>query len=377
MSPSRFTARHLQQQRILQHMYQSPRRFENGLLSFHYPLYVADDAELEYFLGGLAKSVTHAVSDVAKTAGKAVGGAVKGVGKVVSAVDKVIPTQLLTTGLRYMGPVGWAIQAGLGAAQAAAEGRNVFQGAVRSLASDPVSRFYIDAAVAAGRGENVFKAAQKAAQAGIGDMRKSLQFAAMVAPFIPGIGTGVAAALSAANALAAGQPITDALIAAARGALPGGAIAQVAFDTAMNIAKGKNIGKSLLESARSQVPGGPAAQAAFDTALALAKGKSIQEAAFAGAGRLLPPSPFAADALSFVKSVASGQNIQKAALSTVGNVVLNRINRQIGPVVSSTKGAIARATQHELPEIWVALEAPVSGDWMRTHGGIVVMDAYV
>src|SRR5450432_2804977 len=102
MSPSRFTARHLQQQRILQHMYSSPRRFDNGLLSFHYPLYVADDDELEYFLGHLMKSVSHAVSDVAKTAGKAVGGVAKGVGKVVSAVDKVIPTQLLTSGLKFM-----------------------------------------------------------------------------------------------------------------------------------------------------------------------------------------------------------------------------------------------------------------------------------
>src|SRR5262245_37870962 len=110
MSPSRFTARHLQQQRMLKLLYQSPRRFDNGLLSFHYPLYVADDAELEYFLGSLAHSVSHAVSNVAHAAGKAVGGVAKSVGKVVSTVDKVIPTSLLTTGLRYMGPAGWAIQ---------------------------------------------------------------------------------------------------------------------------------------------------------------------------------------------------------------------------------------------------------------------------
>ncbi len=63
----------------------------------------------------------------------------------------------------------------------------------------------------------------------------------MVAPFVPGVGTGIGAALGAANALASGQPITQVLISAARGALPGGAIAQGAFDVAMNLAKGKNI----------------------------------------------------------------------------------------------------------------------------------------
>jgi hypothetical protein len=47
------------------------------------------------------------------------------------------------------------------------------------------------------------------------------QFAAMVAPFVPGIGTGIGAELGAANALAAGEPITDALLAAARSAIPG------------------------------------------------------------------------------------------------------------------------------------------------------------
>src|SRR6516165_2699001 len=236
--------------------------------------------------------------------------------------------------------MGMAMRAGMGALKAAADGKNVFQGAMRSLAADPVSRFYVDAASAAARGENVLKVAQKAVQAGIGDLRQSLQFAAMVAPFIPGVGTGVAAALGAANALAAGRPITEALIAAARSAVPGGAIAQMAFDTAMNLARGKKLSESLFDSARSQLPGGPAAQAAFDAALALAKGKSIQDAAFAATGRLLPPSPYAADALNFVKKVAAGENIQRAALSTVGNIVLNRIQSQVGPLFARMRGRI-------------------------------------
>jgi len=231
------------QQEVLQEMFESPELLNEGLPSFEYLLYMEDE-ELDHFLG----SVVHRFARAAKSLAKTAGGAVKTVGKGLSAVDKIIPMSVLTSGLAWT-PAGMALRAGLGAAQASASGKNVFQGAVRSLAGTPVTRFYVDTAMAAARGENVVKAMQKAAQGQIGDLRKSLQFAAMVAPFIPGLGSGVAAALGAANALAAGQPISEALIAAARSAVPGGAVAQLAFDTAMNLAKGKNIGESLLNSA--------------------------------------------------------------------------------------------------------------------------------
>jgi hypothetical protein len=371
---------------ILQELYESPELLNEGLSSFEYPLFVADDEELEDFLGRLVRR-----------AGKAVGGVAKTVGKGLSTIDKLVPVSTLVS----MTPVGAAFRAGLGAVQAAAEGRNVFQGAMRSLADSPGMRFLVDTGAAAARGENILKAAQKAAQAGIGDVRKSLQFAAMVAPFVPGIGSGVAAALGAANALASGQPITEALIAAARSAVPGGAIAQAAFDTAMNLAKGKNVGEALLASARSRLPGGPAAQAAFDAAVAVAKGKNLQDAAFAAAGRILPASPYAADALSFVRKVASGQNVQRAALSTVGNHILNRIERQTGPIRSSARtgvGSVASklaasqaaraaafagaplrprpsfpARSRELSEIKLGARPAPAGRWVRRDGYVIVL----
>lgn len=382
-----FSAPRSSQQEILEELYESSELLNEGLVSFEYPLFVADDEELDYFLGRLVRR-----------AGKAIGGVAKTVGRGLSAIDKLVPVSTLVN----MTPVGMAFRAGLGAAQAAAEGRNVFQGAMRSLADSPGARFLVDTGTAAARGENIVKAAQKAAQAGIGDVRKSLQFAAMVAPFIPGIGTGVAAALGAANALASGQPITAALIEAARSALPGGAIAQVGFDTAMNLAKGKNVGEALLASARSRLPGGPAAQAAFDAAVALARGKRLQDAAFAAAGRILPPSPYAADALSFVRKVTSGQNIQRAALSTVGNHILNRIERQTGPIRPSARAgvrqvpsrvvgsqraraaALARARQRpRLPfpgrsrelseEIELGAQEAQVGRWVRREGYLMVL----
>ncbi len=327
---------------VLQELYEAPRQPNEDLLNLEYSFLLADDEELDYFLGRIFRSVRKAAGSVAKGVGKAAGGVAKTVGKGLSAVDKVVPISLLTSGLSWT-PLGLAARAGLGAVQAAGEGRNVFQGALRSLARDPITRFYVDTGVAAARGQNILKAAEKAYKAGIGDFRKSLQLATMVAPFIPGIGTGVAAALGAATALANGERITDALIAGARSAVPGGAIAQLAFDTAVNLARGKNFGEALLNSARSRLPGGPAAQAAFDAAITLAKGKSLQDAAFAATGRLLPKSPYAADALSFVKKVASGQNIQRAALSSLGNHVLNRIERKAGPLFSKTRRRFPKA----------------------------------
>ncbi|MGR9107999.1 MAG: hypothetical protein ACU843_13805 [Gammaproteobacteria bacterium] len=160
------------------------------------------------------------------------------------------------------------------------------------------------------------------ARAGIEDVKEQLKFAEMVAPFVPGIGTGVAAALGAANALASGKPITDSMIAAARSAIPGGRLAQTGFDLGMNLVRGKNLSQAMLATARSQLPGGRTAQVAFDTGIAIAQGRKIQAAAYAAAGRILPPSPYAANALSFARAASRGHNIQHAALSAVGRRVL-------------------------------------------------------
>lgn len=309
-----------------------------------------DEGEEDLFLGKIGRSLSRTVSTVGRVAGRGVktvvpasirrtveragrtaGGVVRGIDKTVSKVAKYTPLPYVAKALSRT-PLGMAVKAGVGGLTAAAKGENFFKGAARSLKSDPLLGFVANVA----SGQNVLRAAQQAAKAGINDVREQLRFAQMVAPFIPGIGTGVAAALGAANALAAGRPITAALIEAARSAVPGGVVAQAAFDMAVNLAKGKTLTQAALETARNRLPGGPAAQAAFDTAVALSQGKRIQEAALAGAGRVLPPSPYAADALSFAKSVAAGRNLQQAALSTAGNRVLQRMNREVGELESSS-----------------------------------------
>ncbi len=284
----------------------------------------------EAFLGKAFRRATRAVGSVAKTASRTVGSAAKGVGKAASTVGRIIPVGQIADAAARMAsatPLGMATRAAYGAIGAAAQGKNVFRGAVRSLAPDPGTRFLLDTATGVARGENIWQAAKRAGQAGIHDVRERLRFAEMVAPFIPGVGTGIGAALGAANALANGRPITDALIAAARGALPGGKLSQTAFDTAVNLARGKNLAQAALEAARAQLPGGPAAKAAFDAAIALGQGKNLQEAAWKAAGKLMPPSPYAADALAFAQRVTRGENLQTAALSVAGNRVRQKMQQ--------------------------------------------------
>src|SRR5258705_3680588 len=152
------TPPHSYQQEVLQEMYESDELFNEGLPSFEYLLYM-DDEELDYLLGRVFRSVAKAAGGVAKAAG----GVAKTVGKGLSAIDKIVPISVLTSGLAWT-PVGMAVRAGLGAAQAAASGKNGLQGAARSLASTPVPRFYVDTALAAERGKNMSQAGEKSAQ---------------------------------------------------------------------------------------------------------------------------------------------------------------------------------------------------------------------
>ena len=86
------TARRSDQQEVLQELYESPEVLNEGLLSFAYPLFIADGEELDYFLGKLIRS-----------AGKAIGGIAKTIGKGVSAIDKVVPVSCAQHWSRCLG----------------------------------------------------------------------------------------------------------------------------------------------------------------------------------------------------------------------------------------------------------------------------------
>jgi hypothetical protein len=95
--------------------------------------------------------------------------------------------------------------------------------------------------------------------------------------FVPGIGTGVSAGLGAAVVLSKGRPIDEAVLAAVKGSVPGGPVAQMVLSASYRMAKGQKVTDVMLATAREQLP--PAAQKVFDVGIAFGKGKKLQDIA--------------------------------------------------------------------------------------------------
>jgi len=168
-----------------------------------------------------------------------------------------------------------------------------------------------------------------------------------VISFVPGIGTGVSAAIGAGLALAEGKNITEAMVAGVRGAIPGGPAAAAAFDVAKaaierkpidqialaalpippqqkqllsqglnavkDIAAGKNVAHSIVDNAIKALP--PQYAKAVQIGLAMGQAKNLQEALKTGAkGALSAAAPAVlksvpASVTNIGKSLASGANL--------------------------------------------------------------------
>lgn len=192
-------------------------------------------------------------------------------------------------------------------------------------------------------------------------------YAQTVVSLVPGVGSGVAAAVGAGMALAEGQSITAAAKAAIRGAIPGGAVAQTGFDLAMKVASGENVGKAALETARAQLPAG--AQQAFDVGLAVATGENLQKATIKGLSNLaasqiqglaetgldaLKSTPGLADAY---KSIASSDAAGAAARGfTIASGVL--AHARAGAAALATVRAQLKPEEQRGFDAAVATQAP-------------------
>lgn len=137
---------------------------------------------------------------------------------------------------------------------------------------------------------------------------------------VPGIGQGLSGAIGAANALSKGRPITEALVEAARGAVPGGPAATAAFDVAVAGIQGKPI----TEVALNAIPGLDPEQkklviAAVMTAKDIADGKKVDESLYNRGTALLPPD--AKKALDVGVAIAQGQKLQQIAAKAVPTAI--------------------------------------------------------
>lgn len=151
-------------------------------------------------------------------------------------------------------------------------------------------------------GKTVVKAHESVAKAAVKPLSPLMRspvwnIAQTGASFIPGVGQAVSGGMAAAAALGRGESLKDAALKSARAAIPGGPVAQAAFDIAVGAAKGQRLDDAALAAVREQVPGGELGRAAFDAGLAVATGKrpptlsavgqKVMSSALAVAGRSL------------------------------------------------------------------------------------------
>ena len=232
---------------------------------------------------------------------------------------------------------------------------------------DPITRTI----VAVAKGQNVAKSLVDAARTVGGDLQAIAPYAATISSLVPGLGTGVAAAIQAGSALAAGKGLSDSLVAGIKGALPGGAAAGAAFDAAMSIAKGGSVTDAALQTARAALPGGEDAKKAFDLAMAVAHGQNVQAAAMQQIAAVLPGGATGDAARALLQRVGSGQSMIDAAKAVGGDAAVKAAQGVIGPIggelltslrsgTDVARSILARPELHGLPVTELAARLGVS-----------------
>jgi len=194
----------------------------------------------------------------------------------------------------------------------------------------------------------------------LGATRELAPYIQTVISFVPGIGTGVSAGIGGALALAEGKPITEAMLAAAKSAIPGGPAAQMAF----NIAQAALQHKPLDQIAIAALPISDTAKKALVTGIAVAKdlaaGKRVDQVLLDQGTKMLPPQMQKAVQIGIAMGHAKSlQGALGAAAQGAAEIA--------GHYVAGTKAAQAFASGIRTPAIMSALKNANNARGALTH----------
>lgn len=263
-------------------------------------------------VGKAASGAVKQVSGTVKSVGKGVSGAAKGVVKAVDAVGSTLgKVPVIGSGLRGL------VTVTLGP----------YQGMLNVLS-----------------GERIDRAVMSNLKSQIGAAKDIAPYVQTVISFVPGIGAGISGGMSAALVLAEGKPITEAVLAAAKGAMPGGPLAAAAFDAATAAIQGKG----LSDIALAAVPLPPAQKDILRQSLAVAKdianGKPVSKIVLDRVNdnlNKLPASVYKATQVGI--ALAQGKKIQalKAGASLVGDKM--NFSSVLGATTTGIQKAIGAA----------------------------------
>jgi hypothetical protein len=199
------------------------------------------------------------------------------------------------------------------------------------------------------QGKRIDKIALGQFKTALGSVKTLAPYVQTVVSFVPGVGQGISAGLGASLALAQGQSISNALIAAARGAIPGGPMAAAAFDVATAVAQGKPLDQVALNA----LPISPSAKAALvqglHAAKALANGQNVAQVAIDTALHQLPPA--AQKAVQIGVALGHAKNLQDAAGAAARGAVELASTSKAG---SQAAAAFARGVR--TPAVMTALQ---------------------
>lgn len=282
--------------------------------------YMGSDTEFGWF----GSHIGHFLSNAAKVAGREVGHA----------------THALQS-------AGGAISGAIGKIPIVGAPVHTVMSAAYSASMAPLQNT-VDAAI---HGKNIGKAALDTLHAEIHSVRDVAPYAKMAISLVPGVGTGVSAALGAGMALASGQPIDKALLAGAIDAMPGGAMAHAAASAAAHsvqaAARGEKLSaQSVAGTLLNSLPVPPGAKealmAAGHSVGNLASGKTPPQApALQQTLRTLPPEVQKAYATGLALGTASVLQVKRAQ-ELLSAPVLNKLTES-GIQASKAIPAIAEA----------------------------------
>lgn len=271
--------------------------------------------------GWFGSSIVKSVGKAAKSVGKGIGKAAKGVGKGVSGAAK-------------------GVVKGFDAVGGALGDIPVIGSGLKGLVTVTLGPYQAMLGVLSG--ERIDKAVLNNLKSQVGAAKAIAPYVQTVISLVPGVGAGISGGMSAALALAAGQPISEAVLAAAKGALPGGPLAAAAFDAAAAAVQGKG----LSEIALAAVPLPAGQKDLLRQSLAVAKdiaaGKSVSKIALDRANanlKLLPASVQKAAQVGV--ALAQGKKIQDVALKGGTTALGEKV--KFSTLVGATKTGIAKA----------------------------------
>lgn len=172
-------------------------------------------------------------------------------------------------------------------------------------------------------GKRLDKVAYETLQNAVKNAQTLAPYAQAVVSTVPGVGTGAAGVIGAANALSKGKPISAAIVEGVKGSLPGGPVATAAFDVAYAGMQGKPVS----EVALNAIPLPPEQKklviSGIKAASDIANGKRADEAIVKRALDIAPPQ--VRQAMQVGMAVAQGEKLQKIAAKAAPSV-LGKVN---------------------------------------------------